>query len=221
MTTGNSVAADLFLPEPNDIFIPEARVTDWSGLYAGVHFGGATGLVDVPAPTPPAIGLDDYRVQGWLAGGQIGANAQFDSIVVGAELDAAWSNVSGSGSMLAGVLNVGTDKTIDALGSLRGRIGFAAENFLVYATSGVALAATTGTAWEEFAGVRTDLGTDSAHHLGWALGAGAEVMVTEVVSVKAEYLYHRFGNATYDYGAGSVEDSFDLHTIKVGANFHF
>ena len=61
----------------------------------------------------------------------------------------------------------------DSLESLRGRLGFAFDKFLVYGTGGVA--------FEDF--------NDS----GWVAGGGVEYAFTPNWSVKVEYLYFDLG----------------------------
>jgi outer membrane immunogenic protein len=218
--TGAATAADLIMPT-DEVVVSNSATTDWSGFYAGLHIGGATGTMDLPPVPAGVISIDSYEISGGLVGGQVGANAQFGNLVVGVEGDASWTNVFGRGTLDIGVLTVGTEAKVNALGSVRGRVGFAADSILFYATAGVAAASVTGTAFEEFAGTRTVLGTPKVGHMGWVIGAGAEAMVTDNISIKAEYLYHKFGTEAYDYGAGPVDQSFNLHTVKVGANFHF
>lgn len=49
--------------------------------------------------------------------------------------------------------------------------------------------------------------------------SGIEKMITETISLKAEYLYANFGDVDHydaDYPIG-----LDIHTVKAGVNFHF
>jgi opacity protein-like surface antigen len=46
-------------------------------------------------------------------------------------------------------------------------------------------------------------------------------MVSDNVSLKAEYRYSDFGAETYNYGFVSSDTSFTTHTATVGVNFHF
>jgi hypothetical protein len=74
----------------------------WTGFYAGLHLGGGGGSKDessVPfsfagsliTPAPFNIG-----VGGLLGGGQIGANYQSESFVIGVEAQASGANLTGS-----------------------------------------------------------------------------------------------------------------------------
>ena len=217
---GVAHAADLFIPA-DEVTVTSSSTTDWSGFYAGLHIGGGRGIMELPPVAPGIIAIDNFAMSGWLAGAQLGANVQYGNLVLGVEGDASWANAFGDAPLQAGVLLIGTDARLNAVGTLRGRIGFAADNVMFYATAGLAAASVTANAYEEFAGVRTILGTPTVGHIGWAIGAGAEAMVSDNISIKAEYLYHQFGNATYDYGAGGQQQSFNFQTVKVGANYHF
>ncbi|SFZ81367.1 outer membrane immunogenic protein [Devosia enhydra] len=189
-------AADLYVPAQP--FVPASPAESWSGAYIGANLGyGFGGIAD--DDTPPYE--DD--IDGWLAGVQAGYNVNLGGVVLGVEGDIAWTNLQVQED--DGDFEVGDG--IDWVGTIRGRAGFDAGMFLVYGTAGVA-----------FAGASI-FDYDSEILTGWVAGAGVEAMVTENVSLKAEYLYHDFGFTDFeDYGYG-VSSNFS--TIKVGANFHF
>ena len=203
----SAMAADLIIDEPAAV-IP-ASAFDWSGLYVGAHAGWATGSV----LADPIDAPDETTAVGWLLGVQAGANAQFDSFVLGVEGDVAWTNITNEDEIFAvgGPFGL-TD--VNWLASLRGRAGVAFDQVLLYATAGVAAA---GVTYNDLDG--DDPASDGTH-FGWVAGVGVELAVTEDVSVKAEYLYHDFGAVTY-YDEFPDDVSFNLHTIKAGVNFHF
>ena len=89
------------------------------------------------------------------------------------------------------------DYTIRSMGTVRGRIGYAFDQVLLYGTGGYA--------WSDNRLSTTLLGlsiSDSQFHSGWTVGAGVEVMFAPKWSVKAEYLYRSFEGQTYSTGAG-------------------
>lgn len=201
------MAADLIVEQPAAV-IPTSAF-DWSGFYVGAHAGWASGSV----LADPIDAPDETTATGWLLGVQAGANAQFDTFVLGVEGDVAWSNITNEDeiSAVGGPYGL-TD--VNWLASLRGRAGVAFDQVLLYATAGFAGAGVTFNDLD--AG---DPATDGTH-FGWTAGVGVEVAVTEDVSVKAEYLYYDLGAVTYDDGVPD-DVSFNLHTIKAGVNFHF
>lgn len=202
----SAMAADLIIDTPE--VAPVASAYDWSGFYAGVHIGAGSGPVTV-LPLEP---FDDSTATGWLVGGQLGYNAQFDSFVLGIEGDIAWSNINNQDDLDNGYEG---EVNVNWLSTLRGRAGFAADSALFYVTAGLAVAGAdyTDHDWDPNE-------TLSGTHVGWAAGAGVEFAVTEEVSLKAEYLYVDLGKVTYDLGTPD-DVSFNAHTFKAGVNFHF
>jgi outer membrane immunogenic protein len=189
---GASFAADL----PDTVIIPAPAMvdvsSDWSGFYAGGH-GGAVG---------------DYDIAGWLAGVQIGFNHQMDSIVIGADASIEWDGISGEDDDFP---PDAVTRDINWSGAVRGKLGFAVESILIYGAAGLAFANSTADVFST---------EDTQTHLGWTVGLGVEAMVTEDVSLFAEYDYTSYGAETYDYGF-DVDTSFVTHAVKVGANWHF
>jgi outer membrane immunogenic protein len=72
---------------------------------------------------------------GFLGGAQAGYNWQTGPFVIGAELDFQGTTASGSVNASAGSAITGTAKT-PWFGTLRGRVGYAADRILFYATGG-------------------------------------------------------------------------------------
>lgn len=201
----SAMAADLIIETPE--VAPIASAYDWSGFYAGAHIGAGSGSVSVIP-----LELDESTASGWLVGGQLGYNAQFDSFVLGVEGDIAWSNINNQDDVDNGFDG---EVNVNWLSTLRGRAGFAADSALFYVTAGLAAAGIDYTD-HDFDPNQTLSGT----HFGWAVGAGVEVAVTEDISLKAEYLYVDLGAETYDLGTDD-DVSFNAHTFKAGVNFHF
>lgn len=180
---------------------------------------------------PPKIDAN-----GWLAGGQIGFNYQLNSFVFGLEADASWTNLKGSGSFntIPGDVNWSIENRLDWFGTVRGRVGFAVNNFLFYGTGGVAFGQTKGdqvvTNIIPCCLVTAVASTDE-NHIGWAAGGGVEWMYSRNWSFKAEYLYVDLGSADYRFvgttfvGTPHTTDSFpaDLafHIVRVGVNYRF
>src|SRR5262245_60517570 len=80
---------------------PPVPYFSWTGIYIGGHAGGAWGRKDWEDPLgffgvfpfPFAHGNRDH--QGFIAGGQIGANYQFGKWVIGVEADFSWTDLDG------------------------------------------------------------------------------------------------------------------------------
>lgn len=179
-----------------------AQAQDWAGFYAGVNAGYGTGnIYDGTVPGLAAMFADP---NGLLGGAQIGANVQFDNVVLGVEADFQKSNVSG-----ADLCPCGTAFGTDEFGTIRARAGVAFDNVLAYATGGIA-----------FGRGVLDLGMGGQvvnSHTGWAGGVGVEAMVHDSVSLKGEYLYVDLAPQNY----GGIDAGLRFHTFRAGVNFHF
>jgi outer membrane immunogenic protein len=190
-----------------------APVYNWSGLYVGVHGGGAWADTDSTFQS----GLDsdaDFDLDGAVLGAQIGYNFLVTpNILLGIEADAAWGNINGREVVAFGPTEV--TQSLDSLGSVRARLGFVQGPWLFYATGG----------WAWANGERTAFGplvddSDSANFSGWTVGAGVEVALSQKLSVKAEYKYYDFGSADYFDGTpGASTLDVTAHAVTVGLNF--
>ena len=172
----------------------------WTGCYVGVEGGGAWGQsqhVAATAPNPATVGLPitlRFNLAGALAGGTVGCNYQVGNVVLGVENDMSWTNKGASSPDMPpfslGAISSTNEKWID---TLRGRVGWAWDRFLVYGTAGAA-----------FTGV--DVGvcsptaiciSDSRTRTGWSAGVGGEWAVWSVpagtATLKIEYLHADFG----------------------------
>ena len=229
-------AADAIVEEPV-VIVDDSPV--WSGLYVGAHAGYGWANRDwngefIGGPVDDE--LYDYDMDGGLIGAQIGYNWQVENFVFGVEADAAWSDVSKTQTETVFIpfiipIPVATEveSQMDWLATVRGRVGYAWDRFLVYGTGGVAFAHVKTDVNQSIFGFPSGSDSESATHTGWAAGVGVETMVTEKISVKLEYLHADFGDETYDYNLidlspendtiGSAD--LDVDTIRIGVNFHF
>jgi outer membrane immunogenic protein len=181
--------------------------TNWSGFYIGAMGGYAAENTS-----------DPVKIKGGFGGGTVGYNWQFGTIVAGIEGDGAFGSVRASATettTVAGVIAsvTATDK-VDALATVRGRIGVAFDQVLLYGTGGLALVDNKVSA--------TTLGvtiSDSKTQTGWTVGAGVEWMFMPRWSLKAEYLYRRFENLSF-FGV-PTSSTLSLNSGQVGVNFHF
>lgn len=179
-------AADFPESYNNSAYAPAVEET-WSGFYAGGVLGYGFG------------DADDFETDGFLGGLTIGINHQLDQILLGAEGDIMMAGISDEGAV---------DYDLNWVGTVRGRIGYAFDRFVVFGTGGFA--------WTnaEIDGA----GEDSNTHGGWTIGGGVEAAVSGNVSVKADYLYMNFTEEDYSPG-GTIEP--DLHTFRLGVNYKF
>ncbi len=209
---GTALAADIPLKAPR----PQP-VLDWTGLYFGAHAGFGRGFSNATL-TDPAVAATGNFFGGPFGGLQAGYNFQLPSrIVLGLEADVTFPNyIHGNSviSMLATAKSWVFDQ-MDFAGSLRGRVGYATGPWLFYATGGLAFSG------ERFLNTPADGNDEKLLRMrpGWIAGGGAEVAFAPHWSLRLEYLYSQFQNATVQFASGAVSAStLNFQQIRVGLN---
>jgi len=163
----------------------------WTGLYLGLNAGYASAKV---TNTVSGVGLDgsgSVNIPGGIGGAQFGYNYQIGSIVLGfeADFDGTMATKSSATITTAGGVTSGTDQ-IPWVGTFRGRVGYAFDRFLLYATAGGAATQLVSTVNVGAIGSATTTDT----HGAWTAGGGLEAAITDSLSAKVEYLYVDTGN---------------------------
>lgn len=190
---GSAFAADLGTPipayEPPPVYTAPATFS-WTGPYVGALLGyGFAGNWAQPAG---AVAVP----RGIQAGAFVGYNIQNGNWVLGGEADGTWNNIN---------TGVAGDR-IRWQSTLRGRVGYAANRFLVYGTGGLAIAGITETAG-------APLVTANSTQVGFAVGAGVEAAFTDRLFGRAEYLYSNYG--------ATPQGALQNHAIRVGLGVKF
>ncbi len=197
---------------------PVAAPFNWTGCYVGAVAGYGWGSSDQDFFNGnPAI--RGTHVDGGTVGGTIGCNYQTGNWVFGVENDLAWADFKGSDPDIQNAaFTIGTKTTW--LDTLRGRVGYAFANYLVYATGGVAF--TDVKAFESVAGVPEE--TISKSRTGWALGGGFEYAFDRNWSAKAEYLHIDFGSSDatgFVNYSNKARVTLTEDIVRVGLNYRF
>lgn len=227
-----AAAADL----PRRVAAPQAftpvAVFTWTGFYAGVTagagFGGGGGSFTDATYGTVTPGSRDAA---FLGGGQIGYNYQFtpgSGLVIGAEADIQGTTFGHAPSGLVGTTTF-TDvgPSLDWFGTVRGRIGYAFDRFLVYGTGGFAYG---GGSRPATASVYT--GTlPGTFRTGWTAGGGIDYAITERLSARIEALYVGLdrnggsGGLVYDAGTnayvGLGKPKAEFGVVRAGLNYRF
>ncbi|TPM96403.1 outer membrane protein [Mesorhizobium sp. B2-1-3A] len=211
---GHALAADAISAEPT-------TVHDWSGVYVGGQIGygfGKTDAVFSSPNTPTFQASQDYDIDGFLGGVQVGYNYQINSLVLGVEADIAGSDIKGhSGEINVGVRGDTYDTKVDWFGTLRARAGYAFDSTLVYGTGGLAY----GSVENRYLGGPLNSFSEKGTKTGWTLGAGLEQAFTDHWSANVEYLYVDLRDQTIDYGGSNTEFDNKFSTVKIGMNYKF
>jgi len=204
-------------------------VQNWTGLYVGANAGYSWGRTDVDytlggVPT----GSTTLEPNSFLGGGQIGYNWQLGSLVLGVEGDIAWRGGSDSTTFTSG--NIFGDFAFfnteqNWVGTVRPRIGFAAQNWLLYGTGGLAFGGFQHGFTETRPGVVTRTATDSDKKAGWTAGGGVEYSFNPSWSLGVEYLYMDFGSTTLNQPAtgplpaSSATFDDNSHVVRAKLNY--
>lgn len=214
-------AADLRLPVKAP---PPLPVFSWTGFYLGAAVGygwGRDSTIEFFTANGAPTGLGwDYPVRGALGGLYAGANYQTGPAVFGIEGDIEGTQIKGG--FLDVPLGGAGDTRIDWQGSVRGRVGFAADRILFYGTGGVAFADISHTYRNLVAGTAE---TTSAVRTGWTAGGGVEVAVLPQLLVRAEYRFTDFGKYRYDavvtFPGLTGQQEPTVNAVRVGAAYKF
>ncbi len=233
-------AADLSSKDPAPVYSAEP-LANWTGFYLGGHVGYAWGNSNWTASTAAtpseafatgsfslAQPINSFFESGSaFEGFQGGYNYRLpNNFVIGSEADASFPNFPdvrgvaiGGISTLASPLGPETySETVLMSGTLRGRLGYAAGNWLLYATGGFAwtydklslnqLAARTG---EE-----TNL-----WRLGWTAGAGVETPFLPHWTARLEYLYTGYGvsGVAFPLASQRFDSDFSQQELRLALNY--
>ena len=199
---------------------PAAALPTWAGTYVGVAGGGAWGGAVVRNNATGADQTSHFDLAGGLFGVTTGINAEGGNGVLGLEADI--SATSKKGSTLEFPPNAAFSNEVREqwLSTFRGRVGYARDNWLVYATGGAALANVANSIVAP-AGMISDL----QWHWGWTGGGGVEVKLNADWSAKIEYLYVGLQDKSYFNPVpspalpGNQRLHLDEHIVRVGVNY--
>lgn len=195
--TVGAMAADLPSRRAPAPFVA-VPVFTWTGFYVGVNAGygfsdrNNFGTINLPAGsvvnsagTNGVLTLNNAgrgNRDGFIGGGQVGYNYQIGSFVVGLEADAQYIDFGrpnrAATYTFAGATGIAfappaatlqfRNNDEDFFGTVRGRLGFAMDRVLIYATGGLSY---------------------TTNDFGWTAGGGVEYAFTPSLSAKVEGLY--------------------------------
>jgi outer membrane immunogenic protein len=206
---------------------------NWSGFYIGIEGGGDWGRSqhywNDPA-TPAFAGLPQtggIKANGGLIGGTLGYNYQFsNNIVIGVENDISWTNSKGTAGYIApfSPLTNTAETSQSWLYTVRGRLGFAWNRWMVFGTGGAAFT----DEGIQLCNVAFGCGSQSKTVAGWTAGGGVEYAFAGNWSAKVEYLHNDFGSQyfarTLDTGGGNFharDVTLTNDIVRAGVNYKF
>jgi outer membrane immunogenic protein len=164
--------------------------------WCGPYLGGQLGYQWSNATNSPA------QPSGIAGGVRAGYDWQSGALVFGGEVDL---NFSAAQDRFAA-----WKFSNPWFGTVRGRVGYAFSNVLVYGTLGLAVG-----------GGRVEQGgaSESRIHTGWTAGVGMEVALTNAWSARVEYLFVDLSDRPY--GLIGSNHGFESSLFRIGVNYRF
>ncbi|WFU10059.1 porin family protein [Rhizobium sp. CB3090] len=188
-------AADAVEQVPQPPVAQEAppAVNNWSGFYIG-------GAGDWNA------GHFNHNGNSYGFGGQAftGYNWQQGQIVYGVEGDLGYADSDSTRNGLTAKNGVN--------GSVRGRIGYDFNPFMLYGTAGLAIGQNK---------LEDATSSESKTAVGYTVGAGAETFLTNNITARLEYRYTDYGKKNFNLDSGSFSRGYDEQSVKVGIGVKF
>ncbi|CAN5466773.1 porin family protein [soil metagenome] len=195
--TVSAQAADMYGRRPyaqqQPYTVSQPLANSWIGPYIGGNLGYGWGDVSNNGAKPSGV----------LGGLQAGYNWQNGAWVAGIEGDLQLNS---------------SDDTFAPwkfsnpwFGTVRGRVGYAFNNILLYGTGGLAF----GSLKAQLPGGFSESNTSA----GWTVGAGAEFAINQNWSAKVEYLYIDLSEK--NFLLTGLSNGYQFSTVRVGVNYRF
>jgi outer membrane immunogenic protein len=223
-SVGQTFAADMAIPP---VYTPPASAPiiyspppySWTGFYVGGNAGWGWTQFSETITTGAGAGSVSGSGRGFLGGGQAGFNWQvFDPIVFGVEADLQGTTQRGTLRGTVGPALITGDPREPYFGTIRGRIGFAYDRLLVYATAGGVL----GDNLLNGTSSTTGAFSSSSTYTSWTVGGGIEAALGGHFSAKLEYLYIGSPSSLpLPTGATAVTGTANTNIVRVGVNYRF
>ncbi|RYG93101.1 porin family protein [Loktanella sp. IMCC34160] len=178
-----------------------AEAQDWTGPYAGLSFGTNWGT----SPYQPYVYDEGYQIGGESFGGHVGTRWNINpNMLMGVELAI-------NGPINADALNDGDndpeDYMLNGLTDLKLSLGMPVGDALVYGFGGMSFGKGIG------------YSNDYEYMVSGAnVGLGVEYMVTDKISLGAEYIQRHMNGYT---SGGNPENPSPMQSLSLRASFHF
>src|SRR3984893_18345926 len=241
----SSVALAADLPPPPPPPVPYVPAFTWTGFYLGANVGFGGDRVVYPFSAVAVVGgaaiagSASITSSGVIGGGQLGYNWGFpNNFLVGFETDFDGAAIRGKvsanaagqigGAPFGFAAQIGS--RINYIGTVRGRVGYAWDRFLVYGTGGFAYGEVNSavSAAVDVGGASVAISaTQNRSRTGWTAGGGFEYAITKNLTVKTEYLYVDLGtnnilNQTLFGVVGvNINQKTTANIVRAGLNYKF
>lgn len=210
---------------------PASAQQNWGGLYGGAHIGYGSTNLDYTAgfaatAAGPFTNANNFShdPDGFVAGGQVGLQHQWQNIVAGIEV--SFTNGSHSTKrdtpLFPGYVHEAEFRSVY---TVVGRLGYAWGSNLLYIKGGYA-GALVDMDYNKAQNPAFVTAANRVHADGWTAGVGFEHMWKQGVSLGLEYNYHaldadvrplRLANGNFQ---SQSNIDLDIHTVTARLNFH-
>ena len=230
-------ADDIVVTKAPAIPYSDAAAYNWNGFYAGVHIGvawGGSNWTEQPEGLAGSLNLiqtpDAFSEFGsWFGGVQAGYDYMLSNrLVVGVAADVSAPSfqnlnglsIGGTSTFVSPTLGQESlSETVLDMGTVRGRIGYAPGDRLLYATGGFAWT------YDQLRLTQANGATDMPFlwRFGWVAGAGVELPLARNWTAGLEYLYTHYGNSTVGFAkAGQIfQSDLSVQELRVTLNYRF
>ena len=224
-----AMAADLPSRKEAPVYVAPAPVFSWTGFYVGAEFGGQwgtnTGYLVNNYTGYNLLSSGNYTTSGVVGGGLVGYNYQINQFVLGVEGELTGS--SNQGRQTGPLGNASVETQYGFGGSIRGRLGYAIDRTLIYATGGWAfedIQQNYNTSY--LTGSWIDSKVNSSRS-GYTVGGGVEYAFNYNWSARLEYRYSNYGKYVSLYNNAlwnaplSVQQHPTDNVIQAALIYHF
>ncbi len=211
----------------------DALPTDWSGFIAGGHVGfgfGDANWQETAEPLP--VAWDDTiaganqrpkdNPEGFIGGAHVGYNFQIGQFVFGPEVSISGADIDDRSVATFGGFDDQYKFDIDFVFTATARLGFAMDQFMIYAKGGYAGANVNLSIFDPTP-VAQNWGRDGWQS-GFTVGGGFEYMFSPVATLGIEYNYVDLGRRSYSNadstgGALTFRADVEVHTVLARVSF--
>jgi opacity protein-like surface antigen len=206
---------------------------DWTGFYIGGHgsfsWSNSSGTLTNTATGIAFPSTGGHSSSAWHGGGQIGYDYMMPShVVIGIVADVS-SGTSNTTTNSFPASTTTTQAETFASGTVRGRLGYAIDNVLLYGTAGWhwadAESTRTQIAGQVGNAVAGTVETANANRDGWTAGAGVAYALTRNWNAFTEYRYSGVSSTivTFPLAQRSITSSSSNNSsvIEFGLNYKF
>ncbi len=233
LTAQLASAADLGRPPPRPApayVAPPIPVFSWTGFYIGGNLGAAWTQGNVSDSFGNSWSNSQQAV--FAGGGQVGANYQFNWLVIGVEADFDWlanNHNSSNAVFVPGVGNLQLSANDRWMTTLAGRAGVAVNNWLFYAKGGGGWVGVNNPTLTNINTGGSISVSNSNSNSGWLAGGGIEWAFAPNWTAKVEYDFLGLNNSSVTVPVGTpiiggdvvTVTNRDVQTLTVGVNYLF